>query len=142
MTTATALPPAAKATIDAVREGLADIRDRVSDMESMPEWERIAEMPRELIDRATGRQRRRPSWPIVALGVVAVIGLAVGVTMFMLNRSSMNELADELESDVDTPWTPNGTGSTTATVPSSANTVGTFPASDPMPSSMSPSIGG
>ena len=87
---------------------LADIRDRVADIESMPEWDKLAEIPGELIDRATGRKRRRPAWPLVALGVVAVIGIAAAITMFMMNRTSMDKLADELESDVDRPWTPAG----------------------------------
>jgi hypothetical protein len=150
--TATALPPAAKSTIHAVREGLADIRDRVSEMEALPDWDKIApdwnklapdwnklaEIPGDLMDRATGRKRRRPAWPLIALGVVAVIGIAAAIAMFMMNRTSMDHFADELESDVDTPWTPG----TSTTKTASNNTVGTFPASDPIPSPMSPSIGG
>jgi hypothetical protein len=152
--------------MSAVREGLADVRDRISDMEALPDWDKLtmpewdklsmprldklAENTQDLIDRATGRQRRRPAWPIVALGVVAVIGIAVGVTMFMMNRSSMQELTDDLESDIDSPWTPSGStgaaagtaiGTTTRGQHHPDDTAGSFPASDPMPSPMSPSLG-
>jgi hypothetical protein len=144
--TATALPPAARTTIDAVREGLADIRDRVSDMEALPDWEKLtpdwdklAEIPGDLIDRATGR-RRRPAWPLVALGVVAVVGLAAVLTVFMLNRSSMQQLADEPEPDADPTWTP-ATPTGKPRRQAEANTADTFPASDPVPSPMSPSLG-
>jgi len=145
--TATQLPPAAKQTMDAVREGLADIRDRVSDMEALPnwdkitlpDWDKVAEDTQDLINRATGRKRRRPAWPLVALGVVAVIGIAAAITMFLMNRTSMAQLADELESDVDQPWTPGKPTTSSGTeVDSGASS---FPASDPMPSSMSPSLG-
>jgi hypothetical protein len=147
--TATLLPPAAKSTMDAVREGLADIRDRVSDIEALPEfdkltlpdWDKVAHNTQDLIDRATGRQRRRPAWPLVALGVLAVIGIAVGVTMFMLNRSSLEQMADDLESDVDTPWTPNRTAAQAMRTTGEETTAGSFPASDPMPSPMSPGLG-
>jgi hypothetical protein len=145
--TATQVPPAAKQTMDAVREGLADIRDRISDMETLPswdklalpDWDRVAENTQDLIDRATGRQRRRPPWPLVALGVVAVIGIAAAITMFMMNRTSVDQLADELESDVDQPWTPGSTTSSGARTADSG--VSSFPASDPTPSPMSPSVG-
>ena len=69
--TATLLPPAAKSTMDAVRDGLADIRDRVSDLEALPDfdklnlpdWDKVAHNTQDLFDRATGRKRRRPGWP-------------------------------------------------------------------------------
>jgi len=149
--TAIAVPPAAKSTMDAVREGLADIRDRVSDMEALPDWDKLSKMnwddvtegAQDFIDRATGRQRR-PAWPLVALGAVAVVGLAVGLTLFMLNRTSMDQMADELESDVDEPWTPGKTttpGMRSAGTSMTDTSAGSFPASDPMPSPMSPSLG-
>jgi hypothetical protein len=152
--TATALPPAAKSTIDAVREGLADIRSRVSDIEALPDWEKLApdwdklapdwdklaEIPGDLIDRATGRRRRRPAWPWVALGVVAVIGVAAALTVFMLNRTSMEQLDEVADPDGEAPWTP-ATPSGKPRRQAQANTADTFPASDPVPSPMSPSLG-
>jgi hypothetical protein len=140
--TATQLPPAAKSTMDAVREGLADIRDRVSDIEAMPDWDALAEIPGHLVDRATGRNRR-PRWPFVALGVLAVVGIAFGVAMFMWNRSTTPSL-EELENSEDGVWTPGGTtrkASTSHTASMAETTADSFPASDPMSSSLSPGVG-
>ena len=155
--TATQIPPAFKSTLEAVREGLVDIRDRVSDIEALPDWEKLsmpewdkltmpdwdklAENTQGLIDRATGRQRRRPAWPLVAFGVVAVVAIAAGVTMYMMNRTSMDQLSDDLESDVDQPWTPGKAAADMSTRTDYDSTAASFPASDPMPSSMSPSLG-
>jgi hypothetical protein len=155
--TATQLPPTVKSTLEAVREGLVDIRDRVSDIEalpdwdklsmpewdklSMPDWDKLAENTQGLIDRATGRQRRRPAWPLVAFGVLAVVAIAAGVPMYVMNRGSVDQLADELESDVDQPWTPAKAAADKATRTEFDTTAASFPASDPMPSPMSPSLG-
>ena len=140
--TATLIPPAAKSTVDSVREGLADIRDRVADIEAMPDWDKLAQMPGHLVDRATGRNRR-PRWPFVALGVLAIVGIAVGVAMFVTNRNSFQNIED-LENEEDGVWTPGGNThkAPTSHVASTAETTNeSFPASDPMPSSMSPGIG-
>jgi len=142
MTATAQLPPAAKATVDTVREGLADIRDRLAELDG-PDWQTIAEVPQQLVDKATGRNRR-PRWPFVALGVLAVVGLAVGVAMFMMNRSSMEQMSDDLESEEDGVWTPGGSTHKAPTTHRSSMPemdAQSFPASDAIQTPMSPSVG-
>ena len=141
--TATLLPPAARSTVDAVRDGLADIRDRVADIESMPDWDKLAELPGHLVDRATGRNRG-PRWPLVALGVLGIVGLAVGVAMFAMNRGYFRSPADSEEIEEGGTWSPDGTtaGASTSHAAGIPEPGGhSFPASDPIVSPMSPGLG-
>lgn len=138
--TATLTMPDTRATMDAVRDGLADIRDRLSDIEGL---DSLAELPGQLVDRATGRNRRS-RWPFVALGVVAVVGLAAGVAMWMMNRGSMEGHAEDLEHEEDGVWSPGGSfpkGSTSQSQAMPDMDAQSFPASDPLQTPMSPGLG-
>ena len=139
--TATLLPPAARSTLESVREGLADIRDRVADIEAMPDWDKLAELPGHLVDRATGRNRR-PRWPFLALGVLGIVGLAVGVAMFAMNRGFFQSQAESETNDED-GRTLDGTEAGASTDHAASTEFGghSFPASDPIVSPMTPGLG-